>query len=162
MAHFLITQRNRHPPRAGGCARPKTPLTYAAKSALGNDMYCTSCGQQNYSDAQFCQNCGRELRRQESPGGGYPPSGIRGPRPNIPNHLVWAILVMTFCCQPTGIVAIVYAAQVNGKIDAGDYAGARRASNSARTWANVSMILGFVIVACWVLLFIAGTAISLS
>ena len=89
------------------------------------------------------------MRRQES-------TGVRGPRPNIPNHLVWAILVMIFCCQPTGIVAIVYAAQVNGKIDAGDYVGARNASNSAKTWASVSMVIGLVIVAGWVLLYAIG------
>ena len=115
-------------------------------------MYCTSCGQQNYSDAQFCQNCGRELRRQESPGVGYPPSGVRAPRPHVPNHLVWAILVTIFCCQPTGIVAIVYAAQVNGMLDAGNYDAARNASNSAKTWAIVSMVLGPVLGALWWLL----------
>ena len=40
---------------------------------------------------------------------------------NIPNYLVQAILTTLFCCLPFGIVAIVYAAQVNTKIEAGDY-----------------------------------------
>ena len=62
----------------------------------------------------------------------------------MPNHLVWAILATIFCCVPTGIVAIVYAAQVNGRLDAGDYEGARSASNSAKTWAIVSMALWLV------------------
>ena len=77
-------------------------------------------------------------------GGGYSSSGIREPRGHVPNHLVWAILVTIFCCVPTGIVSIVYAAQVNGMLNAGDYEGARRASDSARTWAIVSAALGLV------------------
>ena len=84
------------------------------------------------------------MPRQESPGGGYSPSAIRAPRPHVPNHLVWAILVTIFCCVPFGIVAIVFAAQVNGRLDAGDYDGAKRASDSARTWAIVSMAAGIV------------------
>ena len=63
----------------------------------------------------------------------------------IPNHLAWAILSAIFsfclCCFVggiPGIVAIVYAAQVNGKLDRGDVAGARRASDTARTWCWVA------------------------
>lgn len=51
----------------------------------------------------------------------------------IPNHLVWAILATLFCCLPGGIVSIVYAAQVNGKIAAGDLAGARDSSDRRRS-----------------------------
>ena len=40
--------------------------------------------------------------------------------PQVPNNLVWAILSTLFCCLPAGIVSIVYAAQVNGKLAAGD------------------------------------------
>src|SRR5690242_9892722 len=43
-------------------------------------------------------------------GGGTPP----------PNHLVWSILTTLFCCLPLGIVSIIFAAQVNGKWQAGD------------------------------------------
>lgn len=63
----------------------------------------------------------------------------------IPNHLAWAILSAIFsfclCCFVggiPGIVAIVYAAQVNGKLDRGDVDGARRASDTARTWCWVA------------------------
>ena len=112
-------------------------------------MHCTSCGQQNHADARFCQNCGRELPSQESAGGGYQPAGIGEPRPYVPNHLVWAILATIFCCLPTGIAAIVYAAQVNGLLNAGDYDAARRASDSAKTWALVSVPLGLAVGAIW-------------
>ena len=64
----------------------------------------------------------------------------------IPNHLVWAILATLFCCLPGGIVSIVYAAQVNSKIAAGDLAGARDSSDKAKKWAMWSAI-AFVIVA---------------
>lgn len=61
-----------------------------------------------------------------------------------PNHLVWAILVTIFCCLPFGIVSIVYAAQVNSKVAAGDIIGAWQSSNSAKTWAWVAFGVGLV------------------
>lgn len=64
--------------------------------------------------------------------------------PQIPNHLVWAILATLFCCLPGGIVSIVYAAQVNSKIAAGDIAGARDSSDKAKKWAMWSAIAGVV------------------
>jgi hypothetical protein len=53
-----------------------------------------------------------------------------------------AILVTIFCCLPFGIVAIVYAAQVNTKLQAGDYAGAADASKKAKTYSWVAFGLG--------------------
>ena len=70
--------------------------------------------------------------------------GAIEPRPHVPNHLVWAILSTIFCCLPLGVVAIVYAAQVNGMLDAGNYRGARRASRNARIWAIASMALAAI------------------
>ncbi|MBB1086956.1 CD225/dispanin family protein [Lysobacter sp. SG-8] len=61
---------------------------------------------------------------------------------HVPNHLVWAILSTILCCLPAGIVSIVYAAQVNGKLAAGDIAGAQDASNKAKTWAWVAFGVG--------------------
>ncbi|BAU07889.1 CD225/dispanin family protein [Fischerella sp. NIES-3754] len=57
---------------------------------------------------------------------------------NVPTYLPQAILTTLFCCLPFGIVAIVYAAQVNSKLAAGDYEGAMQASKSAKTWCWVS------------------------
>ena len=67
-----------------------------------------------------------------------------GPRPDMPNHLVKAILATCFCCLPLGIVAIVFAAQVNGKLDIGDYAGATSASEQANMYGNISIGLGIL------------------
>ena len=73
-----------------------------------------------------------------------------GPQRDVPNHLVKAILATGFCCLPLGIVAIVFAAQVNGKLDIGDYAGATIASEQANMYGNISIGLGFCrSLACW-------------
>jgi hypothetical protein len=74
----------------------------------------------------------------------------------VPNYLVQAILVTIFCCLPFGIVSIVFAAQVNGKVAAGDVAGAREVSNKARTWAWVSFWLGLVAGGGWLVLGVIG------
>jgi hypothetical protein len=74
------------------------------------------------------------------------------PRPeSIPNYLVQAILVTLCCCLPGGIVAIVYAAQVNGKLAAGDYVGARAASETAKTWCWISFGVGLAINVIWLI-----------
>ena len=58
-----------------------------------------------------------------------------------------AILTTLFCCLPLGIVAIVFAAQVGGKLKAGDYDGARDASRKAKIWCWVSFGVGIAFVA---------------
>lgn len=58
--------------------------------------------------------------------------------PCPPNYMVWAILTLLCCCLPFGIVAVVYASQVNSKWACGDYAGAQKASNNAKTWSLVA------------------------
>ena len=70
----------------------------------------------------------------------------------VPNYLVQAILCTVFCCLPFGIVAIVFAAQVNGKLAAGDYRGAVSYSNNARTWCWVAFWLGVVPIVIWFLI----------
>ena len=65
---------------------------------------------------------------------------------NIPNYLVFAILTTVFCCLPAGVVSIVYAAQVNGKVQAGDIAGAMEASKNAKLWAMISAGVGVAVI----------------
>ncbi len=71
-----------------------------------------------------------------------PPPPPNSAPANIPNYLVFAILTTVFCCLPAGVVSIVYAAQVNGKIQAGDIAGAMASSKNAKMWAMISAGLG--------------------
>lgn len=78
------------------------------------------------------------------PGYGAPMGG--GPQGTPPkNNLVWAILCTILCCLPLGIVSIVYAAQVNGKWAAGDYAGAQAAADKAKKFAIIGAIVGFIV-----------------
>lgn len=60
------------------------------------------------------------------------------PAAPVQNYLVFAILATVFCCLPAGIPAIVYAAQVNGKLQVGDVAGAQAASKNAKLWCMIS------------------------
>jgi hypothetical protein len=69
--------------------------------------------------------------------------------------------VTLFCCLPFGIVAIVYAAQVSGKIAEGDYRGARAASSNAATWCWVSFGCGLVGGLLWFLFLVAGKGMRL-
>lgn len=75
--------------------------------------------------------------------------------PQVPNNLVWAILSTLFCCLPAGIVSIVYAAQVNGKLAAGDIAGAQESSAKAKKWAIWSAIAAVVVGVLYGILIVA-------
>lgn len=59
-------------------------------------------------------------------------------------YLGWAIAACILCCVPFGIVAIIYASQVNEKWLRGDYEGARRASSNAQLWIILSIVLGVI------------------
>jgi hypothetical protein len=68
---------------------------------------------------------------------------------NVPNYLVQSILVTLFCCLPFGVVAIIYAAQVNSKLEAGDYNGAVKASADAKKWCWISFGTGIAATVLW-------------
>jgi hypothetical protein len=70
----------------------------------------------------------------------------------VPNYLVFAILTTVLCCLPAGIPAIVYAAQVNGKLQAGDIAGAQLASKNAKMWCWVAFGAGLAVLVLYMLL----------
>lgn len=112
---------------------------------------CPKCQAANFSSSSVCWQCGEPLKAQQgpptpSPSGGYQPTYESTPAyaPKPQNYLVWSILATLFCCLPSGIVSIIYAAQVDSKYNAGDFAGALDASNKARVWAWVSVGLGLV------------------
>ncbi|MEZ5463583.1 CD225/dispanin family protein [Dokdonella sp.] len=87
---------------------------------------------------------------------GTPPSASRGTLVHVGNNLVWAILATIFCCLPTGIVAIVYAAQVDGKVSAGDTAGARESARLSAIWSWVSFGVGLFFGLGWIALVLLG------
>lgn len=64
---------------------------------------------------------------------------------SVPNYLPQAILVTVFCCLPFGVAAIINAAQVNTKLQAGDYEGAVKASENAKKWCWISFVGGIIV-----------------
>lgn len=98
-------------------------------------MYCSKCGAQNDDNAYKCTTCGAVLQQG---------SQSVAPPARVSNYLVPAILCTVFCCLPCGIPAIVFAAQVNAKLSAGDMEGAAEASKKAKIWCLVALGLGLV------------------
>jgi hypothetical protein len=58
------------------------------------------------------------------------------PPKNIANYMLPAVLVAVFCCLPIGIIALVYAAEVNKAIALGDQERAIDASIKAKKWCT--------------------------
>jgi hypothetical protein len=69
-----------------------------------------------------------------------PPAGGSA---TLPNYLVPAIISI-FCCWPLAIPAIIFATQVNGKVAAGDVAGAQESSKKAKMFSFIAIGLGLV------------------
>lgn len=126
-------------------------------------MFCPQCGANNPDNAVVCAQCGRNLQAVvppppmqnvplQAPGVVMPPPAA----PPVQNYLVFAILATILCCLPAGIPAIIYAAQVNGKLQAGDYAGAQLASKNAKMWCLISVGLAFAAIFIWILLAMLG------
>lgn len=90
-------------------------------------------------------------------GYGYPGQPYGAPPIAKPDsNLVGAILVTLLCCLPFGIVAIVYAAQVDSKWNAGDWQGAQRASKLAKNWGLGAIGAGIA----FALLYVLGISAS--
>jgi hypothetical protein len=119
-------------------------------------MFCTQCGANNPDTAAVCAQCGRNLQAV-SPAVPLPATGVvLPPGTTVQNYLVFAILTTVFCCLPAGIPAIVYAAQVNSKLQVGDLAGAQIASKNAKLWCLISLGLGLGVVGLYAMLIAMG------
>jgi Interferon-induced transmembrane protein len=104
-------------------------------------MFCRQCGQQNDENTYRCVNCGYLLHSAPVPivAGEF-----------VQNYLVFAIFSVAFAalcsacyCLPIGlpfaIPAVICSAQVNGRVSAGDFPGAREASKKAQRWCWISV-----------------------
>ena len=78
-----------------------------------------------------------------------PPPSSDAPA-SVPNYLIPAIISL-FCCLPLGIVGVIFAAQVNGKVAAGDTAGALDAAKKAKMFSFIAIGLGLLGIICYVL-----------
>lgn len=129
-------------------------------------MNCPNCGTSNLDTASICVNCGRPLAGGAAPaqasytppppaagsygGPGVGASATAGGTPP-PNYLVQSILVTLCCCLPLGVVAIIFAAQVNSKFAAGDLAGAMESSRKAKMFCWIAFGLGIAAQLIWLL-----------
>jgi hypothetical protein len=86
-----------------------------------------------------------------------PPAG--GAPANVPNYLALAILSI-FCCTPLGIAAIIFAAQVNGKVQQGDIAGAMDSSKKAKMFAIIGIALGLLAIGIYVIWIVLVVGLS--
>lgn len=71
------------------------------------------------------------------------------PAAHVPNNLVWAILATIFCCQPLGIVAIVYAAQVDNLASRGEVQRAQDSATKAMNWSIAAFACGLIGSIAW-------------
>ena len=125
-------------------------------------MNCPNCGTSNLDTASICANCGRPLNAPPPPPPPIPPPQTAsytppppqrppvGARPmgsgapimpgeKIPNYLIPSVIMTLCCCLPFGILGLIFGAQVNSKLAAGDVQGAREASNKAKMFLLIGL-----------------------
>jgi hypothetical protein len=114
-------------------------------------MFCPQCGAANPDNTTQCSQCGTAIQPlAPPPPQAYVQSPMQGPA--VESYLVPSILVTVLCCLPFGIPAIIYAAQVQDKLQRGDIAGAQQSSKNAKTWCIVAVVAPLVGVVLYVIL----------
>ena len=59
-----------------------------------------------------------------------------------------------FCCLPLGVVGVIFAAQVNGKVAAGDIPGAMDSAKKAKLFSFIAIGLGLAGIICYILMIV--------
>ena len=111
-------------------------------------MFCVECGASINDKAVVCPKCGVAVAGRKV---------AIASNAQVPNHMVGAILSTVFCCLIGGIIAIVYASQVNTKLALGDIAGAQAASKAANGWIIANVIVGLLGGLAYILLVAAAS-----
>lgn len=86
-----------------------------------------------------------------------PPSS--GAPASVPNYLIPSIISL-ICCLPLGIVAIIFAARVNGQVQQGDTAGALDSSRKAKLFSYIGLALGAIWILIWIVMTVLGIGIG--
>lgn len=60
------------------------------------------------------------------------------------SYLIGSIIISGFCCVPLGLYALVNSLRVENRFARGDYAGALQASDKAKKWIIISIILSIL------------------
>lgn len=154
--------------RAGQQAPPPAPDPYAQPA----QTYAQPVAPQAPQQAQPLQQQYQQPQYQQAPQQtSYAPPAYAPPAyapqyqpaytamPKVASHLVWAILCFFLTFWPTAIVAIVFAAQVSGKLTRGDFEGAKSASKNAKIWCWVSFGIAVVM---WIIIIVALVAVGAS
>ncbi|TFK06361.1 GSK-3-binding protein FRAT2 [Platysternon megacephalum] len=61
---------------------------------------------------------------------------------SVPSYKYWSIFNILCCCLPLGLVAVFYSGQVEECLARRDIAGAKAASNTARTINILAVVIG--------------------
>jgi len=144
-------------------------------------MYCSNCGMKFPDSAYRCPNCGAEpanaaqaeaarteytnlepvqaepvfservQAERSSPAGDAAARGDVSRK--VENHLVKSIIATICCCMPFGVVSIVYSAKVGPLLQANNIDAALEASKKANMWGNLSIGVGILVQALWLILY---------
>ncbi|MEI8120405.1 MAG: CD225/dispanin family protein [bacterium] len=126
---------------------PQQPIKQAASPAITErvEKPCKFCGEMILATAVKCKHCGEFLKKKPAPPP-MPPSQtapVQKPQ-HVETHLAQSIMVMLLCCLPFGLIATIYASQVSGKLQSGDYTGAIHASETANMWSWIGFAVGLI------------------
>jgi hypothetical protein len=84
-------------------------------------------------------------------------------KPTCPRtYLIPSILITFFAFMPLGIVAIIFAFQVKGKYESGDYDGAESASNTAKLMCIIGAVIAVpgYLISLWLIVSMISTVSS--
>ena len=106
---------------------------------------CRFCGEEILVAAVKCKHCGEYLSPAARRAAGLQPVRAQQPTVGQVRAPFGSAVLGMLLCLPVGLIALIFAAQVNTKIAVGDIAGARAAADTAQKLAFLADVLGLVL-----------------